>query len=433
MTTFPMAMRESSVPSTTRSSGPAVQTTLCLTIATVARDQFRRWRPGGTALEETSAAASPILQEYYRVGVGVTVTDAEMRSKAYQSGHPWSAVFVSYVMRTAGAGSAFAYSAAHQHYIRAARRNRLNRDTANPFWAFRASEIAPQVGDLVCASRSGSGATYDNIGDPARRATHCDIVVEVRPGRIQVIGGNVGQTVGEKPLRTLPDGRLILTGPQSAFFAIVRCGSRAGTGGAGPAPAPRPPRASSWDAPALRVMELLVRQYGFPVNGAAGIVGNLIGESGVIPSRIQGSDAATPLLAHGFDGRLHNFKPEQVRDRDESRRTGPRAEGIGLAQWTSSNRRRGLFLHRFRGRVLGPAILLDLEAQVDYLVTELRRDYRAVNATLMAPSVTIDQASDAVLLGFERPKRKGPQAIRKRRGYTADALRIYRAAHPNGR
>jgi hypothetical protein len=113
-------------------------------------------------------AASPILREYYQVGIGTTVTDAQMQSTVFQGSHPWSAVFISFVMRTAGAGPAFAYSAAHQTYIRAARRNRLSQNTANPFWAFRATEVAPRVGDLVCASRSGSGATYDNIGDRRR-------------------------------------------------------------------------------------------------------------------------------------------------------------------------------------------------------------------------------------------------------------------------
>ena len=118
---------------------------LCDRIAQVALDQFRRWRPGGgTALVETSPAASPILREYYRVGIGTTVTDADMQSTVYQDGHPWSAVFISYVMRTAGAGAAFAYSAAHQTYIRAARQNRLSGNSANPFWAFRATEVAPR-------------------------------------------------------------------------------------------------------------------------------------------------------------------------------------------------------------------------------------------------------------------------------------------------
>lgn len=113
-----------------RSPDPSARSPLCAGIARVALEQFRRWRPGGgNALVETSPAASAILREYYRVGVGTAVTDAQMQSAAFQSVHPWSAVFVSYVMRTAGAGPAFAYSALHQTYIRAARHSRLTRNT----------------------------------------------------------------------------------------------------------------------------------------------------------------------------------------------------------------------------------------------------------------------------------------------------------------
>jgi hypothetical protein len=417
---------------------------LCDRIAQVAIAQFRRWRPtGGSALVETSPAASPILREYYQVGIGATVTDADMQSTVYQDAHPWSAVFISYVMRTAGAGPAFAYSAAHQTYIRAARQNRLSGNTANPFWAFRVTEVAPRTGDLVCASRMNSGATYDNIGDPQYRATHCDVVAETQPGRIRVIGGNVSQTVGEKWLTTLPDGRLSLVGSQSTFFAVIRCGSGAPVGpaptpepGPGPGPAPLPGESGR----ILRVMQLLVNRYRYPVNGAAGLVGNLIAESGVQPNRIEGSRSATPMRAADFAGRIRDWTPDQVRDRSYSRRTGPRLPGVGLAQWTSPDRRRGLFRHVFRGRALGSAILFDLDAQVDYLVAELRGPYRAVDATLRSPGVTLAQASDVVLLRFERPAAvlnrppsdPGVQSVvSRRRSYGARALQIYRAARTN--
>ncbi|WP_290061058.1 phage tail tip lysozyme [Amycolatopsis solani] len=414
--------------------GPAQP--LCEAIAKVAREQFRRWRPGrGAALTETDAAASALLREYYREGVGVTVSDAQLRSKAYQAGHPWSAVFVSYVMRRAGAGPAFRYSAAHQSYIRAARANRLRGDTANPFWAFRATEAVPRVGDLVCAARQDSGATYDNIGDARYRATHCDVVTDVRPGRIRVIGGNVGQTVGqtvgEKSLRTRPDGKLDLTGPQSRFFAVITC-RRDGRH--------LPPAASTvptgQDARIRRVMDLLVNTYHYPVNGAAGVVGNLIAESGVQPDRIEGSREDTPMRSADFTGRVRDFTPDEVRDRSTTARTGPRLPGIGLAQWTSANRRAGLFRHGFRGRVPGSAILSDLDAQVDYLVTELRGDYAAVDAVLRSPGVTADQAADVVVLKFERPAAvldrpvgdPGVQEVlARRRAHAARALALHRS------
>jgi hypothetical protein len=425
--------------STRSSSGPA-RWPLCAWIAHVALDQFRRWRPGGdSALVETSRAASPILREYYRIGVGMIVTDAQMQSTTFQRAHPWSAVFVSYVMRIAGAGRAFPYSAAPQTYIRAARHNRLSGNTANPFWAFRVSEVGPGVGDLVCGARINSGAAYDNIADPQRRATHCDVVTEVQPGRIRVIGGNVAQTVGEKWLRTVPDGRLSLVGAQRHLFAVISCRA---VPASSPAPSPGPgPGIAGEDARVLRVMEILVNRYGYPVNGAAGLVGNLIAESSVLPSRIEGSQSTTPMRAPDFTGRVRDFTPDEVRDRSLSRRTGPRHPGIGIAQWTSPNRRAGLFRHAFRGRQLGSAILSDLDAQVDYLVTELRSGgYRRVYAALTAPGVTVEQASDAVLLDFERPAsvlnrpRADPavqETIRRRRALAARALQLYWAA--NGR
>jgi Uncharacterized protein conserved in bacteria (DUF2272) len=148
--------------------------------------------------------------------------------------------------------------------------------------------------------------------------THCDIVVEVRPGRIRVIGGNVSQTVGDTWLRTPSDGRLSLVGTQSPLFAAICCRP----GSASPpalTPAPAPGTAGE-DARVLRVMELLVNRYRYPVNGAAGLVGNLIAESSVLPNRIEGSHSATPMRAPDFTGRLRDFTADQVRDRSFGRR-----------------------------------------------------------------------------------------------------------------
>jgi hypothetical protein len=214
---------------------------LAAAIAQTAEQEYQRWRPsGGKSLAETDPAATPILQDYYRTGVGMNVTASQLQSTSFQKGHPWSAVFISWVMRTAGAGSAFAYSAAHQNYIRAARRNRVTGNTANPFWAFRATEIAPQVGDLVCTARDNSGATYDNIADRQSRKTHCDVVTAVRPGELRVIGGNVRQNVDAKVLRTQPDGRLRLDGKQSGYFAVIRCNDASVPVPPAPQPPPRP-------------------------------------------------------------------------------------------------------------------------------------------------------------------------------------------------
>lgn len=74
-------------------------------------------------------------------------------------------------------------------------------------------------------------------------------------------------------------------------------------------------------------MNLLVDTHGYPVNGAAGIVGNLSGESSLIPSRIEGSAEATPTRAAGFTGTVTDWTDDQIRDRSFSARTGPRLPG----------------------------------------------------------------------------------------------------------
>ena len=141
-------------------------------------------------------------------------------------------------------------------------------------------------------------------------------------------------------------------------------------------------------------MELLVNTHGFPVNGAAGLVGNLWAESGVLPSRIEGSLIDTPMRARGFTGReRRDFTAEEVMNRDAAARTGPRKAGIGLAQWTSAPRREGLFQHAVQGRQPGASILFDMDAQVDYLVTELRGSYPGVFRTVTRAGVTGNTAT----------------------------------------
>jgi hypothetical protein len=97
------------------------------------------------------------------------------------------------------------------------------------------------------------------IAEPREWDTHCDVVTEVRPGQIRVIGGNVGQTVAAKPLETLPDGRLRLTGAQRRFFAVVQCRS----------PATSPPAPASGPGPAG--MDARVLRLGGDVAPPAGL------------------------------------------------------------------------------------------------------------------------------------------------------------------
>lgn len=185
----------------------------------------------------------------------------------------------------------------------------------------------------------------------------------------------------------------------------------------------------------------LVEKYGYPVNGAAGIVGNLWAESAVLPGRIEGSAVATPMRAKDFAGVVRDFTPREIMTRDPKLKLGPKLPGVGLAQWTSADRRAKLFKHKYDGEVLGADVLFSVDAQLDYLAVELRTSYPGVYAVVSAPDVTLNAASDDIVYRFEIPgsilsggkklPRDDPkvQAVfKQRRAHGVKALSEYQAS-----
>jgi Uncharacterized protein conserved in bacteria (DUF2272) len=119
----------------------------------------------------------------------------------------WSAAFISYVMRTAGAGARFPYAPSHYVYINIAREMTLGRTSGWAVTAERPDAYAPMLGDLICFSRTKRPLTYEKL--PVRHFTaHCDIVVARDKAQISVIGGNVDHAVTMKHVPVTDDGRL---------------------------------------------------------------------------------------------------------------------------------------------------------------------------------------------------------------------------------
>jgi hypothetical protein len=104
---------------------------------------------------------------------------------------PWSAAFISWDVESAGVPRDL-FCPDQRHTIYVERMVERARQPGAAFIPRRPSERAPRVGDLICASREGSGTTLDNLN---RGAGHCDIVVEVLPGAVAAIGGNVDDSV----------------------------------------------------------------------------------------------------------------------------------------------------------------------------------------------------------------------------------------------
>ena len=121
----------------------------------------------------------------------------------------WSAAFISYVMRIAGAAGRFPYAAAHHIYIDVARVG------GAALTAERLDGYAPVAGDLICLSRTKRPLRFDDL--PAGPfPSHCDIVVGRDAAGLSVIGGNVADAVALKHVPVAADGRM--TDPTGAVL-----------------------------------------------------------------------------------------------------------------------------------------------------------------------------------------------------------------------
>jgi len=124
--------------------------------------------------------------------------------------YAWSAAFISYVMRIAGAGQRFPYSADHADYINAGRRVSLGQSQAWVVSAERVQDYAPRPGDLVCFGRGAArGLRFEDLPTPGLFPSHCDIVVDTSvPGRVGVVGGNVQDSVTMNFVPVTLEGKL---------------------------------------------------------------------------------------------------------------------------------------------------------------------------------------------------------------------------------
>ena len=114
-------------------------------------------------------------------------------------GHAWSAAFISYIMRSAGANDRFRYSPLHAEYINAAVRGE------GGMQAYPALSTPAQVGDLICTGRGAARNMRFESLPAGGFPSHCDIVVETSGSQLTVVGGNVdaGVTMKHIPLTAL--------------------------------------------------------------------------------------------------------------------------------------------------------------------------------------------------------------------------------------
>jgi hypothetical protein len=199
--------------------------------------------------DETTVADLTQVSVSDLVKLGAQTKDRDtievLREAAFRAAivdNPWSAAFVSYVVKSAGlvdatdpasvrgfARTKFQFSGAHRHYIFAAFKTSIADAAAGKAsdkdgHLYRACPIhatAPRIGDLVCYHRerllrnSGDGVVRDLMLAEAQSGkaetsisrNHCDVVVHIdrQAQKMYVVGGNVQQSVTVKKLRLRRD------------------------------------------------------------------------------------------------------------------------------------------------------------------------------------------------------------------------------------
>lgn len=130
---------------------------------------------------------------------------------------PWSAAFISYVVKKAGGYNGFVFAASHSRYCHKAIRSKLDNKN-HPFWGYKISEHKPEIGDMVCRWRRNK-VTYEKAAIEQWYKSHCDIVVSIEKENVFTIGGNVKHSVRHTKYKI--DNHGYLTG-EGNVYAVLR-------------------------------------------------------------------------------------------------------------------------------------------------------------------------------------------------------------------
>jgi hypothetical protein len=139
-------------------------------------------------------------------------------------GTPWSAVFVCWCLKTAGASKKeFRFSARHAEFVHWA----IGNAEANTglFRALPIDACIPATGDIIQNNRDGNSFDYAHAAEHDDYASHTAIVVETgtdTTGRYAVtIGGNESDSIRRK--RVVLDARgYIVQRPREPFICVVQ-------------------------------------------------------------------------------------------------------------------------------------------------------------------------------------------------------------------
>ena len=169
-----------------------------------------------------------------------------------------------------------------------------------------------------------------------------------------------------------------------------------------------------------------LKSFGLSDYAIAGIMGNLQAESGIQPNNLQNS----------WNKKLGMTDDEYTKAVDDGSRTRDQFittksdGGYGLAQWTSSGRKAGLYdLAKSR-----KTSIADMGTQLDYLYSELEGPYKNNVLDPMKRASSVSEASKIFLQKFEAPATKDePSTINLRASYAQNWYDMYHGKYGTGK
>lgn len=139
--------------------------------------------------------------------------------------------------------------------------------------------------------------------------------------------------------------------------------------------------------------------------GIAGLMGNLYAESGLKPTNLQNT----------YEKKLGYTDAEYTAAVDQGKYTNfvKDSAGYGLAQWTYWSRKQNLLdFAQSKNKSIG-----DLNMQLDFLYKELSEGYKNSVLKVLCEAKSVLEASNSVLLKFERPADQSETVQNKRAGF----------------
>ena len=139
--------------------------------------------------------------------------------------------------------------------------------------------------------------------------------------------------------------------------------------------------------------------------GIAGLMGNLYAESGLKPTNLQNT----------YSKKLGYTDAEYTAAVDQGKYTNfvKDSAGYGLAQWTYWSRKQNLLdFAQSKNKSIG-----DLNMQLDFLYKELSEGYKNSVLKVLCEAKSVLEASNSVLLKFERPADQSETVQNKRAGF----------------